>query len=69
MTRRWRDLSWSERYVRSKLRWHYQVVRLDHDDVEALRVIAKRNGTTVAELIRTFIAWGLENDYKGADHE
>jgi hypothetical protein len=47
------------------------MVRLDHDDAEAeaLRALAKRDGTTVAELIRTFITWGLENDYKGGDRE
>jgi hypothetical protein len=42
-------------------------VRLDHDDAAALRELAKRKGVTVPELIRTYVAWGLENDYGGAD--
>jgi hypothetical protein len=58
---------WKRQYRLSKLLWHYQMVRLDHDDAEALRALAKRRGVTVAELIRTFVAWGLENDYGGAD--
>jgi hypothetical protein len=32
-----------------------------------LKTIAKRRRTSVAELIRTYVAWGLENDYGGAD--
>jgi hypothetical protein len=32
-----------------------------------LKAIARRRNTTVAELIRTYVAWGLENDYGGAD--
>jgi hypothetical protein len=51
----------------SKELWKYQIVRLDHDDAQALRDLAKRKRTTVAELIRTFITWGLENEYDGAD--
>jgi hypothetical protein len=43
------------------------MVRLDHDDAQALRALAKRKNTTVAELIRTFVAWGLEDEYGGAD--
>jgi hypothetical protein len=58
---------WKRQYRLSKLLWSYQMVRLDHDDAKALRALAKRKGVPVAELIRTFIAWGLENDYGGAD--
>jgi hypothetical protein len=47
-------------YHLAKQRWHYQMVRLDHDDIRMLRVVAQREHTTVAELIRTFIVWGLE---------
>jgi predicted DNA-binding ribbon-helix-helix protein len=54
-------------YCMSKRRWHYQSIRLDHDDAQMLKAIAKRRSTTVAELIRTYVAWGLENDYGGAD--
>jgi Ribbon-helix-helix protein, copG family len=61
--------NWQRQYRLSKLRWHYQIIRLDHDDAEALRALAKRDGTTVAELIRTYVAWGLENDYEGADRD
>jgi hypothetical protein len=52
---------WQRQYRLSKERWHYQIIRLDHDDAEALRTLAERDGTTVPELIRTFVAWGLEN--------
>jgi hypothetical protein len=58
---------WKRQYRLSKLLWHYQMVRLDHNDAQALRALAKRKGVTAAELIRTFITWGLENDYGGAD--
>jgi hypothetical protein len=60
--------NWRLQYRRAKERWHYQLVRLDHDDAEALRALAKRKRTTVAELIRTFVTWGLEqSEYGGAD--
>lgn len=51
---------WQRQYRLSKQRWHYQSIRLDHDDAETLRAIAKREHTTVPELIRTFVTWGLE---------
>jgi hypothetical protein len=38
------------------------MVRLDHDDAQMLKVIAKRRKTSVAELIRTYVTWGLEED-------
>jgi hypothetical protein len=62
-----RERNWRRAYRLSKKLWHYQMVRLDHDDARALCALAKRKRTTVAELIRTFVAWGLENDYGGAD--
>jgi len=54
-------------YRLSKSRWHYQSVRLDHDDAAMLKAIAKRRSAkgrkiTVAELIRTYVTWGLEED-------
>ena len=60
---------WRRHYRLSKVLWHYQSVRLDHDDAQALRALAKRRGTSVAELIRTFVAWGLEDEYGGADKD
>jgi hypothetical protein len=59
--------NWQRQYQRAKELWAYQMVRLDHDDAKALRELAKRKGVAVAELIRTYVAWGLENDYGGAD--
>lgn len=57
-----------QRYRRSKELWLYQIVRLDHEDAAALRALAERKHTTVAELIRTFVTWGLEgSEYRGAD--
>jgi hypothetical protein len=46
----------------SKGRWHYQIIRLDHDDAQMLRALAERKSSTVPELIRTFVAWGLEEE-------
>jgi hypothetical protein len=63
------ERNWARQYRLAKLRWSWQQVRLDHDDHKALRELAKRKHTTVAELIRTYIAWGLENDYGGADKD
>jgi hypothetical protein len=51
---------WQRQYRLSKERWHYQIIRLDHDDAQVLRTFAERENTTVPELIRTFVAWGLE---------
>lgn len=56
---------WQRQYRLSKELWHYQVIRLDHDDARMLRALAEREGTTVPELVRTFVTWGLEN-YDGA---
>ena len=53
---------WRRQYRLAKARWHYQLVRLDHDDAQLLKAIAKRRHTTVAELIRTYVTWGLEED-------
>ena len=56
---------WKRQYALSKELWHYQVIRLDHDDAEALRAIAKRKRSSVSELIRTFVTWGLEEYDRG----
>ena len=53
---------WRRQYRRAKQRWHYQLVRLDHDDAQMLKAIAKRRNTNVAELIRTYVTWGLMED-------
>jgi hypothetical protein len=50
---------WQRQYRLSKERWHYQIVRLDHDDAEMLRILAEREQSTVAELIRTFVDVGI----------
>jgi hypothetical protein len=54
------ERDWQRQYRLSKERWHYQIIRLDHDDAEMLRTLAEREGSTVPELVRTFVAWGLE---------
>jgi hypothetical protein len=53
---------YARQYRMSKNRWHYQTIRLDHEDAQMLKAIAKRRKTSVAELIRTYITWGLEED-------
>jgi len=62
--KRWRKYSrdYRRQYRLSKSRWHYQQVRLDHEDAAMLKAIAKRRGISVVELIRTYIAWGLMED-------
>jgi hypothetical protein len=55
---------WQRQYRQSKALWHYQMIRLDHDDAQTLRTLAEREGSTVSELIRTFVAWGLD-EYDG----
>jgi hypothetical protein len=62
MTGSMRD--WQRQYRLSKERWYYQIVRLDHDDAQTLRTLAEHEGPTVAELVRRFVAWGLE-EYDG----
>jgi len=52
--------NWKRQYQLAKQRWFYQMVRLDHDEAQALRELAKYQKTSVAELIRTFVTWGLE---------
>jgi hypothetical protein len=57
---------WQRQYRLSKERWHYQVIRLDHDDAQTLRTLAEREGTTVPELVHTFVVRGLEEYDDGA---
>jgi hypothetical protein len=57
------------RYQLAKQHWHYQMVRLDHDDIRMLRVVAQHERTTVAELIRTYITWGLEQHDGELDYD
>jgi Ribbon-helix-helix protein, copG family len=52
-------------YQLSKARWHHQNIRLDHDDIAELRERARRERTSVSELIRRYVTWGLEDDYRG----
>lgn len=37
-------------------------VQVDYSDYAALKRIAKRGGKSAAELVRTYIAWGIEHD-------
>jgi hypothetical protein len=64
-----KERDWRRQYQQAKALWYWQAVRLDHDDAKALRERAKSENTTVAELIRRYITWGLENDYSGADQD
>jgi hypothetical protein len=38
------------------------MVRLDHEDVQMLKDVAERKRTSVAELIRCYVTWGLMED-------
>jgi hypothetical protein len=47
-----------EHYHRVKsVRWKFFSLRVAPDDFAELRLLAARNGTSVSELIRTFIVW------------
>lgn len=53
-----------EHYARMKLNnVHYNLV-MPIEMNQELHAVAVRGSTTVAELIRTYIEWGLENGYK-----
>lgn len=46
-------------------RRHYearQMVSLSKEDSDALGEIARREGVTRSELIRTFVVWGIETE-------
>lgn len=54
-------LSNRERYRRTKELWYYKMLRINKEDAEPIKTMAKQKGISEAELIRTFITWGLEN--------
>lgn len=37
-------------------------VRVTTEDWEILAINAKKAGTTISELVRTYIEWGIENE-------
>lgn len=43
-------------------RWKYFSLRLPLEDFEELRALAARKRTSVSELIRTYVTWGLLED-------
>lgn len=52
-----------EHYHRTKnVRWRFFSLRVAPDDYEELRALAKRKRTSVSELIRTYVTWGLLED-------
>ena len=59
---------WKRQYRTSKNKWHYQIIRIEHDDAKELRALAERERSTVPELIRTFVVWGLE-EYDDVDRK
>jgi len=50
-----------EHYQRIKPDTKFYTIRFPQEDYEELQLMAELKGTSVAELIRTFIIWGLEN--------
>jgi macrodomain Ter protein organizer (MatP/YcbG family) len=46
------------------VRWKFYLARLDQMLWEELVDAAKRNNQSVSELIRTYITWGLEQEYE-----
>jgi predicted HicB family RNase H-like nuclease len=53
---------WKRNYRVAKERWQPSMIRLDKDDHRLLKEHALKKETSIAELIRTYIEWGLEND-------
>jgi len=49
-------------HSRSKERYRYIVTPLEHDQHKRLQAFAQRNGWSVAETLRTFIEWGLQQE-------
>lgn len=39
---------------------------IDLDDFQALHRLARKQGKSLSELVRTYIEWGIENDGDGA---
>src|SRR6185503_12137225 len=48
-------------YLRKRQRWHLYSLRLEKDLMAELKQRAQAEGTTVNELINTYVTWGLEN--------
>lgn len=48
------------RYQRSKALWRHVLIRIDHDDHDALRKLAKFSNISVAEMVRIIIMEHLE---------
>lgn len=43
---------------------HNRSLRIEDEQWERVRRVAVKNHTTIAELLRTYIEWGLEEDKK-----
>lgn len=54
-------LSNRERYQRARELWYFKMLRIDKADKIPLKEMSEQKGISEAELIRTFITWGLEN--------
>lgn len=50
-----------EHYHRAKGQWKFYTMRLSHEDYADLQRLAKQKRTSVNELVRTFITWGMES--------
>jgi hypothetical protein len=55
-----------ERWRKWREDWNVQTrgvgCRVDHSTYSELFMRSRRNGTTIAEMLRAYIEWGLEND-------
>lgn len=48
-------------YLRKKVNNKFFTFTLDYEMFEELREVAKSDNTSIAETIRLYVAWGLEN--------
>ena len=51
-----------EGYKRQKELWYFQTIRIEHDQAEGLKKRAHMERTSVPEVIRKYVTWGLEAD-------
>jgi len=42
--------------------YHHVCVRIPREDMSEVRKLAKKEDVSIAEKIRTYIVWGIENE-------
>lgn len=55
------DMDLARERNRVKSDWKFHTMLMSPDDYRDLQALAKKRGTSVNDLIRTYIAWGMES--------